>query len=152
LYLVDTNVISATAPARAAPAGLIGWMDAHSDKLFISVVTFAEIEDGIAKVRREGATRKAAALAAWVEALLHLYASKILPVDIAVARIAGGMADLARGAGQAPGFADIMLAATARRHGLTVLTRNVRHFVPLGVPVFDPFAGLPTGDWDLDTD
>jgi predicted nucleic acid-binding protein len=137
-------VISATAPARAAPAGLTGWLDDHSEKLFISVVTIAEIEAGIAKAKREGATRKAAGLTAWLGTLLHLYASKILPLDIAVARIAGAMADLARGAGQTPGFADIMLAATARRHGLTVMTRNTRHFMPLGVPVFDPFAVLPS--------
>jgi predicted nucleic acid-binding protein len=136
-------VISATAPARAAPARLVGWLDDHSEKLFISVVTIAEIEAGIAKARREGATRKAAGLAAWLGTLLHLYTSKILPMDIAAARLAGEMADLARGAGQAPGFADIMLAATARRHALTVLTRNTRHFMPLGVPVFDPFTALP---------
>src|SRR5258708_15358314 len=60
VYLIDTNVISAGAPSRAAPPALIAWMDHHSAQLFISAVTVAEIEDGIAKARREGATRKAA--------------------------------------------------------------------------------------------
>lgn len=48
-------------------------MDVHSAKLFLSAVTVAEIEDGIAKLRREGATHKATDLMAWLEALLHLY-------------------------------------------------------------------------------
>ena len=50
----------------------------------------------------------------------------------------------ARGQGQAPGFADIIIAATASRHQLTILTRNMRHFEPLGVPALNPFEGLPS--------
>ncbi|WP_244876980.1 PIN domain-containing protein [Acidocella facilis] len=43
----------------------------------------------------------------------------------------------------APGFADIIIAATAQHHGLTILTRNLRHFEPLGAAVHDPFVRLP---------
>jgi hypothetical protein len=143
MYLVDTNVISAGAPSRLAPAGLIAWMDAQSAALSLSAVTVAEIEDGIAKLRREGATRKSADLTAWLEAALHLYGDRILPFDTAVARIAGALSDQARGQGQAPGLGDIIIAATAKRHGLTILSRNVRHFAPLGVSVLDPFIALP---------
>jgi len=53
------------------------------------------------------------------------------------------MSDRARGQGQAPGLGDIIIAATAQHHGLTILSRNVRHLAPLGVPVLDPFAALP---------
>jgi predicted nucleic acid-binding protein len=143
VYLVDTNVISAAAPFRPLPTALVAWMDAHSDILFLSAVTVAEIEDGIAKLRREGATRKSADLTAWLETLLHLYGDRILAFDTPKARIAGAMADRARGLGFAPGFADIVIAATARHRGLTILSRNVRHFEPLGVVVLDPFAALP---------
>ncbi|MBK1664344.1 VapC toxin family PIN domain ribonuclease [Rhodospirillum rubrum] len=143
MYLVDTNVLSAGAPSRGAPVELIAWMDAHSAELFLSAVTVAEIEDGIAKLRREGATRKAADLMAWLDALLHLYGNRILPFDTAIARLAGVLSDRARAQGQAPGFADIAIAATAKHHDLTILTRNVRHFDCLGVPVIDPFAALP---------
>jgi predicted nucleic acid-binding protein len=144
LYLVDTNVISAGAPSRPAPPALIVWMDRHSPQLYVSAVTVAEIEDGIAKVRREGATRKAADLDAWLETLLHLYRERVLAFDIATARVAGMLSDRARGQGQAPGFADIIIAATALQHGLTILSRNLKHFEPLGVRVLDPFAALPT--------
>jgi toxin FitB len=119
-------------------------MDTHSAWLFLSVVTVAEIEDGIAKLMREGATRKSADLASWLETVLHLYGQRILVFDAPTARIAGGFADQARGRGHAPGFADIIIAATARRHELTMLSRNVRHFEPLGVAVLDPFVTLPS--------
>ena len=120
-------------------------MDAHSELLFVSAVTVAEIEAGIAKLRREGATRKAEALVAWLETVLHLYGERVLVFDTSTARIAGALADRARGRGrgQALGFADIIIAATAERRGLTTLSRNPRHFGPLGVPVFDPFDALP---------
>ena len=144
LYLVDANVISAGAPSRAAPPALTKWMDYHSPQLYVSVVTIAEIEDGIAKARRQGATRKASDLDAWLETLLHLYGERILAFDIVTARAAGMASDRARGQGQAPGFADIIIAATALQHGLTILSRNLKHFEPLGVRVLDPFAALPT--------
>jgi toxin FitB len=143
LYLVDTNVISAGAPSRLASPALIAWMDDHSVRLYLSAVTVAEIEDGIAKARREGATRKATDLDGWLEALLHLYGERILAFDTPTARRAGALSDRARGQGQAPGFADLIIAATALQHGLTILSRNLKHFAPLGVPVLDPFAALP---------
>lgn len=144
MYLVDTNVLSAGAPTQAQPrSALAHWMDRNSGRLALSVITVAEVEDGIAKARREGASRKAARLSAWLNTLLHLYSQRIYSFDLAAARLAGGLADKARGSGHAPGFADIAVAATALAHGHTILTRNLRHFTPLGVAVHDPFASLP---------
>lgn len=143
MYLVDTNVISAVSPNRPAPPPLVEWMDAQSASLFLSVITVAEVEYGIAKLRRERATRRSKDLAQWLEAVLHLYGDRILAVDTSIARIAGRLSDRARGQGHAPGFADIIIAATARQHALTILSRNSRHFEPLGVPVLDPFHELP---------
>jgi predicted nucleic acid-binding protein len=143
MYLVDTNVISAAAPAKAAAPGLVRWMEANSAALWLSVVAVAEIESGTARLRREGAVARADRLGAWLDTLLHLYGERVLPFDLAAARVAGAVADAARGAGHAPGFADVAIAATAKLHGLTVLTRNVRRFEPLGVPLLDPFVELP---------
>lgn len=144
LFLIDTNVISAAAPARAAltPA-LAAWLAARSDTLYLSAITVTEIVDGVAKLQREGASRRAAALAAWLDALLHLHEDRVLAFDADVARQAGMLTDHARARGQNPGFADIAIAATASRHGLTLLTRNVRHFAFFDLPVIDPFVALP---------
>jgi predicted nucleic acid-binding protein len=145
MYLVDTNVISAGAPSKAvAAADLMEWMDRHSAELYLSTVTVAEIEGGIAKANREKVRRKASALTEWLETLLHLYADRILAFDLAAARMAGALSDFARGKGLAPGFADIMIAATARSRGLTVLTRNTRHFEPFALPAINPFDRLPS--------
>jgi predicted nucleic acid-binding protein len=143
VYLVDTNVISAAAPSRPTSLALVEWMDAHSAALFMSAVTIAEIEDGIAKLRREEASRRSADLTAWLDTVLHLYGDRILAFDAATARIAGALSERARGLGHAPGLADIIIAATARHRGLTILSRNLRHLEPLGIPVVDPFVKLP---------
>ena len=144
MYLVDTNVISAGAPAKTASApALVAWMDANSADLYLSAVSIAEIEGGIAKLRRQGAERRADDLTAWLDTVLHLYAERVLPFEVRAARIAGGLADRARSAGQTAGLADVMVAATAKLNGFTILTRNARHFEPLGVPFLDPFVNLP---------
>jgi toxin FitB len=144
-YLVDTNVISVTAPSTAAKRSEITeWMDAHSDDLFLSAITIAEIADGIAKAQREGAKRKASDLSAWLRTVLHLYGDRVLPFDTPTAEIAGALADLARGRGHSPGFADVAIAATARHHGSTILSRNESHFAPMAVAVINPFKKLPT--------
>jgi len=141
-YLVDTDVLSAGSPLRDSSA-LADWLDDNSGRLYVSTVTVAEIEDGIAKARREGATRKAALLGQWLETVLHLYASRFLTFDLAAARIAGPLSDVARAKGAEPGFADLAIAAIAIANGLTILTRNSKHFAPLDVSFHDPFNSLP---------
>jgi toxin FitB len=143
MYLVDTNVISAAAPGRAPAAALVDWMDRNTAALFISAVTIAEIGEGVAKARREGATRKANELAAWLDAVIHLYPLRILPFDVGAARALGEFSDRARSIGRPPSLAGLIIAATAKHYGLTILTRNTRHFVPLGVALHDPYASLP---------
>jgi predicted nucleic acid-binding protein len=143
-YLVDTNVISAAAPTAALRRPeLVAWLDAHSADLFLSAVTIAEIADDIAKAKREGATREAANLSAWLRTVLHLYGDRVLPFDTPTAEIAGALSDLSRSRGHSPGFGDVAIAATARRHHLTILSRNERHFAPMGAAVVDPFQALP---------
>jgi len=146
VYLVDTDVVSAGAPSKSAPpAALLAWMDENSPDLYLSAVSIAEIEGGIARLRRLGARRRADDLTAWLDTLLHLYAERVLAFEVEAARIAGALADLVRAKGQAPGFADAAIAAIAKLRGLTILTRNARHFEPLGVPFLDPFVRLPSG-------
>ena len=139
-YLLDTNVVSAFAPGKAAVSpDTATWFEAQTERLFLSAVSVVEIEAGIAKLRHSGAVRRADDLTAWFGRLIGLYGGKVLTLDVPVARAAGALAGRARASGRDPGFADIAIAATAEVHGLTVLTRNGRHFAPLGVVVADPF-------------
>ncbi len=146
-FLVDTDVLSGGAPSKArSTAPLSEWMDRNSERLYVSVVTIAEIEDGIAKSAREGAMamRKAARLREWLETLVHLYSPRILPFDLAAARLAGTLSEGARADGHMAAFADLAISAIARCHSLTVLTRNLSRYAPLGVAAHDPVAELPS--------
>jgi len=142
MFLVDTNVISSLAPTKQEKKKqLVEWLDKVSSQLFLSVVSAAEVRAGIAKAQREGATTKARRLTEWWGSIEHLYAEKILPFDLKCAHTAGEILDGARA--HQPGFEDIAIAATARTYDLTVLTRNLRHFEPLGVRTIDPYLTMP---------
>lgn len=144
MYLVDTNVISASAPGKTeALANLAVWLDRNSDRLYLSAITIAEIESGIAKARRTSAHGRADRLAEWLETLIHLYSARVLPLDIPVARTLGALSDPARSVGASPGLADLAIAATAMSRGYTVLTRNIRHFQDMPIACHDPFESLP---------
>ena len=146
MYLLDTNVVSHIAPTRRkidADLELAEWIRSRSDDLWLSVITAAEIEDGIAKAARMGATKRAADLAEWWGEVQHYYASRILPVDMETALEAGRLMDRARAAGIDPGFEDLAIAATGKLNDLVILTRNVRDFRPLGVRFLNPFEALP---------
>jgi predicted nucleic acid-binding protein len=144
VFLLDTDILSATAPKASSGARdptLVSWLRRNGDRLFLSAVTFAEIEAGIARADRIGATAKAERLRRWIQTVEHLYGPRILPFDREEARHAGAILDRARA--HDPGFEDIAIAATAAANGLTVLTANERHFAPLGVPYRNPLNALP---------
>ncbi|KAA8391307.1 type II toxin-antitoxin system VapC family toxin [Acetobacter tropicalis] len=119
-------------------------LDRNSDKLFISVITIAEIEAGIAKLKDNGSLKKAQRLYEWLETLLHLYQHRVLPLDIQLARELGRMTQAVRQAGRMPEMADLSIAATAIVRGYVMLTRNLRYFQGTGVTALDPFESLPT--------
>lgn len=145
MYLMDTNIVSATSPiarAEVGPAAFSAWLRRNSERLFLSAVTIAEVEAGIVRAGRIGATTKAGRLRRWLALVEHLHAGRILTFGIEEARHAGTIIDRARA--HDPGFEDVAIAATAAAHGLTVLTANERHFTPLGVPFLNPLKELPS--------
>ena len=146
MYLIDTNVVSVSAPTKRDPQlGLADWFQRNSASLFLSAVTVAEIQEGIAKVRRLGASTKADRLTRWLDAVIDLYSVRVLPMDITVAKVLGTLLDQAKSTGQPSSWPDFAIAATAASRGLIVLTRNLRHFSGLAVAAQDPFETLPAG-------
>jgi predicted nucleic acid-binding protein len=142
-YLLDTNIISGLAPDRPPVSGVFAeWMDrqGESGDLFISAVVVMEIRKSIASLRRRGGGQRADRMDVWLAAIVNVFGDRILPVDVNVGLIAGEMADLATATGRHPGLSDILIAATANAHGLTVVTRNIKHFEPLNV-LFESPAG-----------
>jgi toxin FitB len=132
MYLLDTMILSDLRKRKRDPR-LVAWLRGiRPVDLYLSVVTIGEVEKGIAKQRRLDPTF-ATRLAGWLDATLRHYEGRIVPVDIAVARRWGQLANAHNHAG-----ADLLIAATALEHGLTVVTRNIRHFASTGALLFDP--------------
>ncbi|WP_431858381.1 type II toxin-antitoxin system VapC family toxin [Azospirillum sp.] len=142
-FVVDTNILSRTAPSQGDGGALADWLERNSDALYLSAVTLMEVQYGVARLRHRGATRKAALLEAWLDDVLTFYGDCILPVDPEVARRAGDLLALAQANGTEPGSEDALIAATADLRGMTVVTENVRHFAPMRVAVADPRDRLP---------
>jgi len=132
MFLIDTDILSALRRRERSP-GVVKWIAAQRmSDLFLSVVSVGEIERGIARQRNRNPTF-ANSLAAWLDDVIGLYGERVLGVDMPTARRWGRLS-----AALKHDSADLLIAATALEHGLTVVTRNVRHFRPTGVPVFDP--------------
>ena len=134
MFLLDTDVVSLLRRQDRHPFAA-RWLEAQRPSdLYLSVVTIGEVERGIARqLRRDPPFARE--LASWLEQMLAWYGDRVLPVNAATAKRWGRLSDTLGHDG-----ADLLIAATALEHGLTVVTRNIRHFHSTGVQVLDPFA------------
>ncbi|BBK42977.1 ribonuclease VapC [Allostella vacuolata] len=136
-YLLDTNVLRELGRTRPH-ANVAAWLNTVDDAdLAISALTVREVTMGIEKLR--GAKPVvAAALDAATATIFRAFADRIVPVDRPVAAEWGRL--LAENDRHVD---DTGLAATARVHGLIVVTRNARDFAHRGVRLIDPFKNRP---------
>lgn len=144
-HLLDTNIVSEwTKPIP--DLGVTAWLGSiDEDRTYLSVVTFAEVRNGI-ELMAPG--RRRDRLETWlVEDLPRQFDGRILVIDRRVAEAWGVMSVLRRRAGLPIGPLDAFVAATAKVHDLTLVTRNVRDFGQLGIRVFNLWTNhSPTGD------
>ncbi|MEQ1729427.1 MAG: type II toxin-antitoxin system VapC family toxin [Vicinamibacterales bacterium] len=135
MFLLDTNVVSELRRPERADANVRVWASTTPAELYaISVVTVLELERGILLVERRDAMQ-AAVLRRWLEReILTPLADRILPIDTAIARRCANL--------HVPDprpERDALIAATALTLGLTVVTRNVGDFEPMGVALINPW-------------
>ena len=133
-YLLDTNVVSALRiRGRDRPVEVWAASVPVGD-LFISAFSIAEIERGVIAKERSDA-RQGAVLRRWFdENVLPAFADRVLPFDRPAARVLAAY----RVPEHAP-FDDALIAAVAESAHMTVVTRNLKHFEPLGVACLDPW-------------
>jgi predicted nucleic acid-binding protein len=133
MYLLDTNVVSELRKPKPHGA-VVQWITATADAdLYVSAVTIGEIQAGI-ELTREQDPAKAAELEQWLD---HVSASfNVVPMDAAAFR---EWAVLMHRASNTL-YEDAMIAATARVHRFTVVTRNVTDFKPFKVDILNPFT------------
>ena len=132
MYLLDTNVVSEL--RRPKPHGaVLAWLASVDEKdLYLSSFSLGEIQRGIEITRQQDAT-KAQSLELWLDQLVDAF--EVLVLDAVVMREWARM--LHRQSNTLS--EDAMLAATARVHGLQMITRNTADFEVLGVNCFNPF-------------
>ena len=132
MFLLDTNVVSELRK-RKPHGAVLAWLDAQAPAgLFISAMTFGELQRGI-ELTREQDVSKAAELETWLEDVLA--SGQVLPLDAPVCR---AWARLMHRRSEAL-VEDAFIAASAQVHRLTIASRNVRDFKLLGVAAVNPF-------------
>lgn len=139
MYVLDTNTVSELRKTRAdrGDRHVLAWAAASEPAaLFLSAITIEELEIGVLMCARRDPAQ-AQVLRRWLDIQISVvFEDRILPVDAAVARCSAQLHVPDRRP-----FRDALIAATALVHGMTVVTRNVRDFAPMGVKVIDPWQG-----------
>jgi predicted nucleic acid-binding protein len=135
-YLVDTNVFSEL--ARNKPdARVVNWLREHETELYLSTITIGELRRGIENLP---AGKRRTALQSWLTSLCKKMEGRILSFNTGAAHVWGQLTAAWDKKGTTVPSLDSQLAATAHRHNLTMVTRNVSDFQNTGVKIFNPFA------------
>ena len=134
-FLLDTNILSELRKGQRCNQGVAAWFEGIAPgEVHLSVLTVGELRKGIEKIRRRD-EMTAKALERWMDGLVSDYSDRILPVDQAIAEQWGRF--------NVPDplpVLDSLLAATARLHGLTLVTRNLKDVTRTGVDCLNPFS------------
>ena len=139
MYVLDTKVVSELRKIRLGKADVhvAAWADSiDAADLYLSAITVQELEIGVLLAERRDPSQ-GAVFRAWLNShVLPAFAGRILAVDTAVAQRSARL--------HVPDprpVRDGLIAATALVHGMTVVTRNVADFEPMGVQILNPWAG-----------
>jgi len=137
MIVLDTNVVSELVKPSPAEA-VFDWFQRHAaDDLFLTAITEAEIEFGLALLP-EGRRRRT--LEAALRPLFDIeFADRILPFDRAAAKVYAALQSDRRRRGRPMDQSDAQIAAITRSHGADIATRNAKDFVGCGIVVIDPW-------------
>ena len=135
--LLDTCAVSELRLPKPDAGVARAIQDLDSEDLFVSAISIGEIVKGVALLA-EG--NKKRLLQSWLQTLERHYGDRILPIDVETCRMWGDLTAAAQKAGRTIPATDGLIAATARRHGLYIMTRNTADFEPSGVPVLNPWV------------
>ena len=137
MFVLDTDVVSELRKVEAGKGHrqVTAWSEQVTvGETFLAAITIHELELGILLLERKD-KRQGAVLRAWIDTrVLPEFEGRILPIDVAVARRCAKL--------HVPDprpMRDALIAATALVHSMTVVTRNMRDFEPMGVEILNPW-------------
>lgn len=133
-FLLDTNVVSEIRKARPEPSVAAWTSSVVREELHLSVLVLGEVRRGVERLRPRDPVQ-AVVYERWLDVLAAEYGERILPITREIADDWGHIA-----VDRALPPIDGLLAATARVHQLTLVTRNVSHFAGVAVTVLNPFS------------
>jgi predicted nucleic acid-binding protein len=135
-YLLDTCALSEMIK-KEPNAGFAQWIERQTfSSLFVSVISVAEIEQGIVRLTE---SRKKRRLRAWISGIQKRYGSHLLPVDLGVAETYGQIQGKSMKMGKPIPVQDCWIAATAIAHSMAVVTRDDTTLATAGVPIVNPW-------------
>ena len=144
--MLGTTVLSDLNPDKPGPDQRVAdWPRGNGGTCPLSTVTMTEAAHGVAWPRHKGTTARAARLGRWLDQVIRHHGARIPPVDTGIALQAGLPLATARAAGVEPDTTDAWIGATAKVHGLEVLTFNRADFRPMGIVWRNPMVDLPPG-------
>lgn len=138
LWLIDTCVASEI-PKTSPNSQVIAWIEANRVECALSAVSVGEIEYGILRMS-SGARRLR--LLSWFDSLCKEFEPGILPCDLLVWREFARLKNELQQLGRPQEDMDILIAATAITHRLTLVTRNIKHFSDTGCQLLDPWTAI----------
>lgn len=135
-YLVDTNVLSEL--AKPQPDGeVLAWFAKHEPHLYISSISIGEIRKGLEMLPKG---KRKTALQAWFKAVCERMEGRVLSFNASTAHVWGQLVAHLETKGLPIPTLDSQIAATAQRHNLAIVTRNVPDFQHTGLKILNPFA------------
>jgi predicted nucleic acid-binding protein len=140
-WLLDTDVLSQPAKSRG-DARVITWLQLEKDCCYTSAIVIAQLAYWV----RGKQGRQRTDLQAWLTRLIAAMEGRIYGFNVGVAHVWADQQHLLERAGQRMPVEDGYIAATARRHGLTIVTGNEKDFRHCGLKVFNPFKQLPPAE------
>ena len=135
MFLLDTNVISELRASKPSPSAAVRCWAAGvpANQLYLSSITILELEMGVLVMERKD-PRQGQTLRLWLQALLAAFSSQVLSFGPTTATLCAAMHVPNRRSDR-----DAMIAATAREHSYTVVTRNTDDFRDCGVQLLNPW-------------
>lgn len=135
--LLDTCVLSELRHPKGNPGVRQAVGALNEEELFVSVISIGEILKGTSLLKESPKKR---ALGTWLQTIEREYADRLLSIDLETSRVWGELTAKAQKTGKVVPATDGLIAATALRHGLRVMTRNTPDFETTGVMLLNPWV------------